>query len=133
MDNVALFRVRAIGQLENAGVSHGAAFANALASVSGQGVTSRMLSTGDSAAQENSPTLNPLARHLDEVERHRAEANSLPGRIARSHDSGMHGGDVAVAMHRQARLMAAYNLDVMWSAKLLGVTAGAIKQLITAT
>jgi hypothetical protein len=136
VDHATLMRVHAIGQPEHAGVAQGAAFANALASVSTHGVIRSMPSVADAVEQrhvEPSSTANTLARHLDDIERHRVEASLLPGHIARSHESGLHGNDVALAMHRQARLMAAYNLNVMWSAKVVGVTAAAIKQLITAT
>ncbi|WP_206952679.1 hypothetical protein [Trinickia acidisoli] len=40
---------------------------------------------------------------------------------------------LAMTMHRQARAMASYNMSVMWGAKLVGMTAGALKQLTAAT
>jgi hypothetical protein len=35
-------------------------------------------------------------------------------------------------MHRHARAMASHNLGIMWGAKLVGVTAGALRQLLAA-
>lgn len=77
--------------------------------------------------------LGALARRLDEVGRHRVEAQALSDALAGAWASGVDVSALAVSMHRQARAMASYNLSVMWGAKLIGVTAGALRQLVSAT
>jgi hypothetical protein len=74
-----------------------------------------------------------LARQLDEIGRRRLEAQSLSDELSGVWASGMDVQQLAVTMHRQARAIASYNISVMWSAKLVGVTAGALRQLVTAT
>jgi hypothetical protein len=115
--------------------SEGAAFADAMASVAvppvNLGAALGAPVSGTSGVAD-SPALRTLARRLDEIERKRVEAAALPDRIARSYADGASGPEVTLAMHRQARLMAAYNIDVMWAARVIGSTASGLKQLITA-
>lgn len=79
------------------------------------------------------PALGALARQLDELGRHRAQAQTLSAELAGAWAAGVDAPTLAVSMHRQARAMASYNLGVMWGAKLVGVTAGALRQLVAAT
>lgn len=81
----------------------------------------------------NSSGAAALARHLDEIGRRRVEVQSLSDELAGAWGSGMDVQKLAVTMHRQARALASYNINVMWSAKLVGVTAGALRQLVSAT
>jgi hypothetical protein len=115
--------------------SEGAAFADALASVAVPPVklgAALGAPVSGITGVADSPALRTLARRLDEIERTRVEAAALPERIAQSYADGVSGPEVALAMHRQARLMAAYNIDVMWAARVIGSTAGGLRQLITA-
>jgi hypothetical protein len=77
--------------------------------------------------------LGGLARHLDQVGRHRLEAQTLSEQLARGWGSDVDPSVLAVSMHRQARALASYNISVMWGAKLVGVTAGALRQLVSAS
>lgn len=92
-----------------------------------------------SAAHANSPlgsrdaTLGALARQLDDLARHRIEARALSSDLAGALVSGMDSPTLAIKMHRHARAMASYNMSVMLGAKLVGVTAGALRQLTAAT
>lgn len=135
MDDRSVSSLQAFGLPLHADPSAGAAFADALASVSAPpvklGAALRAPVSGASGVAD-SPALRTLARRLDEIERKRVEAAALPERIARSYADGASGPEVALAMHRQARLMAAYNIDVMWAARVIGSTAGGLRQLITA-
>jgi hypothetical protein len=78
-------------------------------------------------------TLGALARQLDELARHRIEAQALSGDLAGAWATGIDPAALAIKMHRHARAMASYNMSVMWGAKLVGVTAGALRQLTAAT
>jgi hypothetical protein len=135
VDDLSVSSLQAFGLPLRADLSAGAAFADALASVSAPpvkpGAALRAPVSGASRVAD-SPALRTLARRLDEIERKRVEAAALPERIARSYADGASGPEVALAMHRQARLMAAYNIDVMWAARVIGSTAGGLRQLITA-
>ncbi len=84
-------------------------------------------------APGDSSALDRLAGHLENIERTRIEAGRLPGRIAEAHASGAGTAGIAIAMHRQARLMAAYQLDVLWTAKIVGTATASLKQLIAAS
>jgi hypothetical protein len=86
-----------------------------------------------SILSRNGPGVAALARHLDEIGRRRVEVQSLSDELSGAWGSGMDVQKLAVTMHRQARALASYNIDVMWSAKLVGVTAGALRQLVSAT
>ena len=139
MDDLRLSSAQAFGPFPKASASAGAAFADVLASVTlppaQLEAALRAPATGASRAAADAadaPALRTLARRLDEFERTRVEAAQLPERIATSHANGASGPEVALAMHRQARLMAAYNIDVMWAARIVGATAGGLRQLITA-
>jgi hypothetical protein len=79
------------------------------------------------------PALGALARQLDALGRHRVEAQTLSAQVAGAWASGIDTPELAISMHRQARATASYNLGVMWGAKLVGLTAGALRQLVTAT
>lgn len=74
-----------------------------------------------------------LAQRLDEIGRQRLQAQSLSGELAGAWASGMDLPTLAMTMHRHARARASYNMSVMLSAKLVGVTAGALRQLTSAT
>jgi hypothetical protein len=78
-------------------------------------------------------TLGALARQLDEIARHRIEAQALSSDLAGAWATGMDTSTLAVKMHRQARAVASYNMSIMWGAKLVGVTASALRQLTAAT
>jgi hypothetical protein len=78
-------------------------------------------------------TLGALARRLDDIARHRIEAQALSSDLAGAWATGMDTATLAIKMHRQARAMASYNMSVMWGAKLVGVTASALRQLTAAT
>ncbi|MEA3121117.1 MAG: hypothetical protein QOH33_658 [Paraburkholderia sp.] len=138
MDDLSISSLEAIALHPHVDTSAGAAFAHALSSAVpppvAPGAPAATLSEPVSGASGivDSPALRTLARRLDEIERTRIEAAALPGRIARSHADGASGPEVALAMHRQARLLAAYNIDVMWAARVIGSTAGGLRQLITA-
>lgn len=106
------------------------AFAHALAHAP---LPRHVLGALASRAPGGSPTLDRLARHVEHIERTRVEASRLPERIAEAHANGAQASGIAVAMHRQARLMAAYNLDVLWTAKIVGTAAASLKQLIAAS
>ncbi|RDU96942.1 hypothetical protein [Trinickia dinghuensis] len=82
---------------------------------------------------QSESALAALARQLDEVGRHRMEARTLSAGLAGAWATGVDAPTLAVSMHRQAHAMASYNLNVMWGAKLVGVTAGALRQLVSAT
>ncbi len=86
-----------------------------------------------SISSPNGSGLAALARQLDEIGRRRLEVQSLSAELAGAWASSMDVQKLAVTMHRQARALASYNISVMWSAKLVGVTAGALRQLVTAT
>ena len=86
-----------------------------------------------SGPSESESVLGALARQLDEVGRHRLQAQTLAEQLAGEWASGVDSPTLALLMHRQARAMASYNASIMWSAKLFGVTAGALRQLLTAT
>ncbi|PMS14106.1 hypothetical protein C0Z17_00770 [Trinickia caryophylli] len=79
-----------------------------------------------------SPTLRALAQHLDDIERRRVEADTLRSRAVGAQAAGEGGHVVAALMYRQARALAAHNLDIMWSARVVGASAGALKQLLNA-
>lgn len=142
MDDLRLSSAQAFGPFPKASASAGAAFADVLASVTlppaqleaalRAPATGASRAAADAADAADAPALRTLARRLDEFERTRVEAAQLPERIATSHANGASGPEVALAMHRQARLMAAYNIDVMWAARIVGATAGGLRQLITA-
>ncbi|PMS20414.1 hypothetical protein C0Z18_10775 [Trinickia dabaoshanensis] len=110
-------------------------FAEAMAAVP---FTNR-LAPGFAAAPVRQPSdpggsaIGALARHLDGVGRQRMEAGMLSERLAGAWASDIDAPTLAVSMHRQARAMASYNMNVMWGAKLVGVTAGALRQLVSAT
>jgi hypothetical protein len=87
----------------------------------------------NSALGSRDTTLGALARQLDEVARHRLEAQGLSSDLAGALGSGMDSATLAIKMHRHARAMASYNMSVMWGAKLVGVTAGALRQLTAAS
>lgn len=110
----------------------GVTFAVAMSSARERGVPPSGSGSEASAMGARGSTPSALARQLDAVARHRVEAQ------ARSEDLGGAWATrpdlptLAANMHRQARAMASYNMSVMWSAKLVGVTAGALRQLTTA-
>lgn len=79
------------------------------------------------------PFVPALARRLDALARHRVEAQALSDDLAGAWASGTDLATLAEKMHRQARAMASYNMSVMLSAKLVGVTTGALKQLTSPT
>lgn len=93
---------------------------------------SPVASTVASPSVEPTSAFKALARQLDEVGRHRVEAQALSDDLAGAWASGVDAPALGVSMHRQARAMASYNLSVMWGAKLVGVTAGALRQLVAA-
>lgn len=111
-------------------VPGGAAFAYALAHAP---LPRQSLRALEPHAPSASPLLEQLAVHIENVERTRIEGNRLPERIAEAHAAGVGSAGIAIAMHRQARLMAAYQLDVLWSAKIVGTAAASLKQLIAAS
>ena len=79
------------------------------------------------------PAFGPLARQLDALGRHRVEAQTLSAQLAGAWASGIDTPELAISLHRQARATASYNMGVMWGAPLVGLTAGALRQLVTAT
>ena len=81
------------------------------------------------AAPTGASAFGALARQLDEIGRQRIEARALSAALAEGGAAGMNTETLAVTMHRQVRAMANYNMSVMWAAKLVGVTAGALRQL----
>ncbi|HEX7682917.1 MAG TPA: hypothetical protein VF446_05170 [Trinickia sp.] len=84
-------------------------------------------------APARTSAMQVLARQLDEIGRRRLESEQSSADLAQAWSTGMDAGTLALTMHRQVRAMANYNLGVMWSAKLVGVTAGALRQLATST
>ncbi len=114
MDDLKISLPRAPRSSADVGLSTGAAFADALAAI------------------DDAPALRMLMRGLDAIERGRAEAAALPERVTLAHSRGAPSADVVLAMHRQARLMASYQIDVMWAARVVGATAAGLRQLITA-
>jgi hypothetical protein len=108
----------------------GAEFAQALAEAPLAGASLRAL---EPRAPAHSSALDRLEGHLEHIARTRIEARQLPERIVKAHANGAGTADIAIAMHRQARLMAAYQLDVLWTAKLVGTATASLKQLITAS
>ena len=110
--------------------SEGAAFAHALAHAPLPPQSMRAI---ESRAPGGSSALARLAGHLENIERTRVEAGRLPAHIAEAHAAGAGTAGIAIAMHRQARLMAAYQLDVLWTAKIVGTATASLKQLIAAS
>ncbi|NRO94434.1 hypothetical protein GWC77_00565 [Paraburkholderia sp. NMBU_R16] len=106
----------------------GAEFAQALAEAPLAGPSLRTL-----RAPAHSSALDRLEGHLEHIARTRIEVRQLPERIAKAHANGAGTAHIAIAMHRQARLMAAYQLDVLWTAKLVGTATASLKQLIAAS
>ena len=84
-------------------------------------------------ALTHAPLLDRLAGHLEHIEHTRIEAGRLPGHVVEAHANGAGPSGIAISMHRQARLMAAYQLDVLWTAKIVGTTTTSLKQLIAAS
>lgn len=78
------------------------------------------------------PAFEALARQLDDIGRQRLEAQRLSGALAGAWATSMDAETLAVAMHRHTRAMATYHIGVMWGAKLIGVAAGALRQLAAA-
>lgn len=78
------------------------------------------------------PLVPALARQLDTLARHRVEAQALSDDLAGAWARGTDLPALAVKMHRHARAMASYNMSVIWSAKLVGLTTSALKQLTSA-
>ncbi len=113
----------------------GDSFARAVAGVDVRQALSRASLPGAIAPQPVPPesALGVLARQLDAVGRSRVEAQMLSAELAGAWATGMDAPTLAVSMHRHARAMASYNMSVMWGAKLVGVTAGALRQLVAAT
>ena len=113
--------------------SEGDSFAAALAAVdAGQALPFASLPRTEAPSSGPGSALAALARHLDEVGRHRLQAQTLSAELAGAWAAGVDAPTLAVSMHRQARAMASYNLSIMWGAKLVGVTAGALRQLVAA-
>lgn len=112
----------------------GGSFAQAMAAADvGQALPMTSLSRAPaSPSGESESALGMLARQLDEVGRRRVEAQTLSDELAGAWATGLDAPTLAVSMHRQAHAMASYNLSVMWGAKLVGVTAGALRQLVAA-
>ncbi|HTI19183.1 MAG TPA: hypothetical protein VL598_16150 [Trinickia sp.] len=129
----------------SASATGAAAFAHVLASVetpsaplnavrvAAANASAASVRAGAQQARADVPVMAWLARGLDELEGKRVEAAGLPASIVQSHARGASGSAVVLAMHRQARIMAAYHMDVMWAAKVVGATAGGLKQLIAST
>ena len=113
-----------------AAVSDGGAFARALAHAP---LLSQSLRALEPRTAGETSTLDRLAGHLERIERARAEARRLPERVAAAYANGAGPSTIAISMHRQARLMAAYQLDVLWTAKIVGTTTASLKQLIAAS
>ncbi|MGN6086318.1 hypothetical protein [Trinickia sp.] len=113
--------------------SVGDSFAAALAAVDA-GHALSFASLPRTAAPGSGPgsALGALASRLDEVGRYRVQAQTLSAELAGAWAAGVDAPTLAVSMHRQARAMASYNLSIMWGAKLVGVTAGALRQLVAA-
>lgn len=110
-------------------------FAAAMASTRDRGPLWAPGANAASAAGESAGSTlsaSALGRQLDILARHRVEAQALSDGIAGAWATRPDVSTLAVAMHRQARAMASYNISVMWGAKLVGVTAGAVRQLATA-
>ncbi|CAN7414237.1 hypothetical protein LJR230_002534 [Trinickia sp. LjRoot230] len=136
MDTLHIFASQAAqvpSRLAGNEAAGGAAFAQLLASTAVPPTALETVAPSTPVASQALPALRDLARRLDDIERNRIEATLLPGQIAHAHQSGVGGAAIALAMHRQARVTAAYNLDVLWSARLVGVAGAALKQLVTAT
>ena len=113
--------------------SVGDSFAAALAAVdTGHALPFASLPRTEAAWGEPGEALGALARHLDAVGRHRVQAQTLSAELAGAWAAGVDAPTLAVSMHRQARAMASYNLSIMWGAKLVGTTAGALRQLVAA-
>ncbi|CAB3649749.1 hypothetical protein [Trinickia soli] len=110
----------------------GATFAVALASAREHGLPPSFGGSEAWAMGSSGSTLSALARQLDAVARHRVEAQARSEDIGAAWAARPDLPTLAANMHRQARAMASYNMSVMWSAKLVGVTAGALRQLATA-
>ncbi|MBU6487153.1 MAG: hypothetical protein KGQ57_04935 [Burkholderiales bacterium] len=81
------------------------------------------------AVRSPGPLVPALARHLDRLARDRVKAQALSDDLAGAWAHGTDLPALAVKMHRHARAMASYNMSVMWSAKLVGLTTSALKQL----
>lgn len=113
----------------------GGSFAQAIADVDvGQALSLTSLPrVMESQASQTESALGALARQLDAVGRSRVEAQILSAELADAWATGMDAPAMAASMHRQARAMASYNLSVMLGAKLVGVTTGAVRQLVAAT
>jgi hypothetical protein len=124
---------RALAPGSNSSVHHGT-FAAAMAAAD-VGRVLPLLPAADTAASrsiEPGSALGALTRQLDELGRHRVQAQTLSDGVAGAWASGIDAPELAVSMHRQARAMASYTVSVMWGAKLIGVTAGALRQLVSA-
>lgn len=124
------FHAGAPGPVGVASASDGAAFAHALAHAP---LPRQTLHTIEARTPGDRLALDRLAGHLETIERTRIEARRLPERIVQAHANGAGTADIALAMHRQARLMAAYQLDVLWTAKIVGAATASVKQLISAS
>lgn len=135
MNDLDIIRQQASAVTLHAKPSAGAAFAQVLAATTAPAAAMAPRRVASAGIAANEPAgLRGLAHALDEMERSRVEANALAADVVGNSAVGTgSGAPVPVAMHRHARLMAAYTLDVMWSARLIGVAAGAIKQLVCAT
>lgn len=129
LDSHAIAGVRAESASTTSSASDGAAFAHALTHAA---APPRALDALVTRAPGDASVLDRLAVHLESIERKRVEAGLLPERVAQAHADGAGTAGLAVAMHRQARLMAAYNLDVLWTAKIVGTATASLKQLIAA-
>ncbi|MGN6652667.1 hypothetical protein [Trinickia sp.] len=118
-----------------AGAAEVGSFAQAMAAVDiGHAWPNASLSRGVLAPSvEPESALGALARQLDEAGRRKVEAQRLSAELAGAWATGVDAPTLAVSMHRQARAMASYNLSVMWGAKVVGVTAGALRQLVAST
>jgi hypothetical protein len=114
---------------------NGASFARAMADIDvAQALSLTSLPhVAQPRSGESESALGALARQLDEVGRHRVEAQRLSAELAGAWATGADAPALAISMHRQARAMASYNLSIMWGAKVVGVTTGALRQLVAAT
>lgn len=113
--------------------SVGDSFAAALAAVdAGRALSFASLPRTEAPGSGPGSALGALASHLDEVGRYRVQAQTLSAELAGAWAAGVDAPTLAVSMHRQARAMASYNLSIMWGAKFVGVTAGALRQLVAA-
>lgn len=108
-------------------------FAAAMAGARGAQRMLHAAARAPSSLGSRDATLGALARQLDDIARHRIEAQALSSDLAGAWATGMDTSTLAVTMHRQARAMASYNMSVMWAAKVVGVTASALRQLTAAT